>query len=72
MIKGKNSGATAFVKGDIRLVTDVFGGIYGTFFIEDPNTTPTPETKFNTGSTQFVLSTSATNSQFLYLEWIIL
>ena len=65
LIKGKNSGATAFVKGDIRLVTDVFGGIYGTFFIEDPNTTPTPETKFNTGSTQFVLSTSATNSQAL-------
>ena len=23
LIKGKNSGATAFVKGDIRLVTDV-------------------------------------------------
>lgn len=65
LIKGVSSKATAFVKGDIRLLTDVFGGIVGTFFIEDPNSTPTPDTKFSTGSTEFVLTTSSTNSQAL-------
>ena len=60
-IVGKTSGATAFVKGDIRLITDVFGDIIGTFFIEDPYDTPTPETRFKTGSTEFTLTTSETN-----------
>ena len=61
LLKGKTSGATAYVKGDIRLITDVFGSVIGTFFIEDPNSTPAPETKFNTGSTEFVLTTSENN-----------
>ena len=65
LIKGSNSKATAFVKGDIRLITDVFGGITGTFFIEDPNSTPAPDVKFSTGSTEFVITTSETNAQAL-------
>ena len=69
LIKGQSSGATAFVKsGDLsilRLITDVFGGVIGSFFIEDPYSTPPPETRFSTGSTEFVLTTSPTNSQSL-------
>jgi len=65
LIKGQSSGATAFVRsGDLdilRLITDVFGGIIGSFFIEDPYSTPAPSTRFRTGSTEFILTTSPTN-----------
>ena len=65
VVIGQSSGATAFVKsGDLdilRLITDVFGNVIGSFFIEDPYSTPPPQTKFSTGSTEFVLSTSPTN-----------
>ena len=64
-IVGKTSGASAFVKGDVRLITDVFGGVIGTFFIEDPYDTPTPEIRFKTGSTEFTLTTSETNVKSL-------
>jgi hypothetical protein len=64
-IVGKKSGAVAFVKGDIRLITDVFGGVIGTFFIEDPYDTPTPEVRFKTGSTEFTLTTSENNVKSL-------
>lgn len=64
-IIGKTSGASAFVKGDVRLITDVFGGVIGTFFIEDPYDTPTPEIRFKTGSTEFTLTTSETNVKSL-------
>ena len=64
-IKGTSSSATAFIKGGdlnrLRLITDTFGGVTGSFFIEDPYSTPPPETKFNTGSTEFILTTSPTN-----------
>ena len=43
----------------------MFGGITGTFFIEDPNSTPAPDVKFSTGSTEFVITTSETNAQAL-------
>ena len=65
LIKGETSGASAFVKGDIRLITDVFGDIAGTFFIEDPYSTPQPEPRFKTGSTEFTLTTSENNGQAL-------
>ena len=64
LIKGQSSGATAFVKSEydiLRLITDVFGGIIGSFFIEDPYSTPAPSTIFRTGSTEFILTTSPTN-----------
>jgi len=64
-IVGKTSGASAFVKGDVRLVTDVFGDIAGTFFIEDPYSTPQPEPRFKSGSTEFTLTTSENNGQAL-------
>ena len=65
-IKGTSSNATAFIKGGdlegrLRLITDTFGGVTGSFFIEDPFSTPPPETKFRTGSTEFVITTSPTN-----------
>lgn len=65
LIKGESSGASAFVKGDIRLLTDVFGDITGTFFIEDPYGTPPPEIRFRTGSTEFTITTSENNGQAL-------
>ena len=65
LIKGKKSKASAYVKKNIKLITDDFGDITGTFFIEDPNSKPTPEVKFNTGSTEFILTTSKTNEQTL-------
>ena len=73
LIKGESSGATAFVKGGnvenglnvLRLITDTFGGVIGSFFIEDPYSTPPPQLKFNTGSSEFVITTSPTNAQAL-------
>ena len=69
-IRGLSSGATAFIKNvdagnRLRLITDTFGGVVGSFFIEDPYSTPPGELRFHTGSTEFVLSTSSTNAQSL-------
>jgi len=57
---GQTSGAVAYVK-DLRLITDNYGDLIGTFFIKDPNTNPAPTVRINTGKKTFKLNSSATN-----------
>jgi hypothetical protein len=59
-IVGQTSGAVATVN-DLRLVSDNFGDLIGTFFIRDPNTIPTPTVRISTGTKTFKLSSSSTN-----------
>ena len=61
LIQGKTSGATAYVK-DIRLITDNYGDIIGTFYIRDPNSSPPPPVRVSTGSKTFRLSSSKDDS----------
>jgi len=56
---GEN-GALAYVK-DIRLVTDNYGDLIGTFFIRDPNSSPPPPLRIPTGSKTFKLSSTPNN-----------
>ena len=57
---GQTSGAVAYVK-DLRLITDNYGDLIGTFFLKDPNTDPAPTVRINTGKKTFKLNSSATN-----------
>ncbi len=57
---GERSGAVAYVK-DLRLISDNYGDLIGTFFIRNPYTTPAPPVRITTGNKTFVLSSSPTN-----------
>ena len=57
---GQTSGAVAYVK-DLRLISDNYGDLIGTFFLKDPNTNPAPTVRINTGKKTFKLNSSATN-----------
>lgn len=57
---GQTSGAVATVN-DLRLISDNFGDLIGTFFLRDPNTVPTPTVRISTGTKTFKLSSSSTN-----------
>lgn len=57
---GQTSGAIAYVK-DLRLVSDNYGDLIGTFFIRDPNTTPPPNVRIETGNKTFKITSSQTN-----------
>ena len=59
-IVGQNSGAVAYLK-DIRLITDNFGDLFGSFFIRNPLTNPAPNVRINTGTKTYQLSSSSTN-----------
>ena len=61
---GETSGATAYVK-DLRLITDNYGDLIGTFFIKNPNTLPPPTIRVPTGNKTFKLSSSLNNSNGL-------
>jgi len=58
---GQTSGAVAYVS-DLRLISDNFGDLIGTFYIRDPNTIPTPTVRIATGTKTFKLTASSTNS----------
>ncbi len=58
---GETSGAIAYVK-DIRLVTDNYGDLIGTFFIREPHENPVPQVRVPTGTKTFRLSSSEDNS----------
>ena len=60
---GEN-GASAYVK-DLRLVSDSFGSIVGSFFLRNPNSIPAPAVKINTGAKTVTLTTSQTNRKVL-------
>ena len=57
---GQTSGAVATVS-DLRLISDNFGDLIGTFFLRDPNTVPVPTVRISTGTKTFKLSSSSTN-----------
>jgi hypothetical protein len=57
---GQTSGAIAYVK-DLRLVSDNFGDLIGSFFIRNPNTSPAPDVRINTGNKTYKVTSSPTN-----------
>jgi hypothetical protein len=61
---GETSGAAAYVK-DLRLITDNYGDLIGTFFIRDPNALPPPIIRVPTGNKTFKLSSSPLNENGL-------
>ena len=60
--RGLNSGAQA-VLSDIRLIADNGGDLIGSFFLRDPNASPTPTVRITTGTKEYKLTTSATNAE---------
>lgn len=57
---GKTSGAVATVSS-IRLISDTFGDVLGTFFIRDPNTNPAPLVRVRTGDKVFKITANPSN-----------
>ena len=57
---GQTSGSVAYVK-DLRLISDNYGDLSGSFFIRDPLTSPPPPVRITTGSKVYNLSSSSTN-----------
>jgi hypothetical protein len=57
---GQTSGAVAYVK-DLRLISDNYGDLVGTFFLKDPNTNPPPTVKISTGKKTYRLTSSSIN-----------
>ena len=58
---GQSTGAIAYVK-DLRLISDNYGDLIGTFFIRDPLSSPPPPVRIPTGNKTYVLSSSSTNA----------
>jgi hypothetical protein len=57
---GQTSGAVAYVK-DLRLISDNYGDLIGSFFLRDPNTNPVPTVRIGTGTKTYRLTSSSTN-----------
>jgi len=62
VLLGQTSGAQASVS-EIKLVTDTFGDLLGSFFFRNPLATPLPPLRFTTGSKTFKLTSSSTNAE---------
>ena len=60
LLVGQTSGAIAYVK-DLRLISDNYGDLIGTFFLREPNTVPVPTVRIPTGTKTFKLTSSKTN-----------
>ena len=61
-IVGRTSNAEATVS-DLKLISDTFGDIHGSFFFRDPLATPPPTNRWRIGTKTFKLSSSSTNAQ---------
>ena len=61
-IVGQTSGAIAYVK-NLRLITDNFGDLFGSFFIKNPHTNPAPNPRILTGKKTYLLTSSSTNEK---------
>jgi hypothetical protein len=59
---GETSGAIAYVK-DLRLISDNYGDLIGTFFLRDPHTSPPPQVRINTGTKTYKVTSSPTNEE---------
>ncbi len=57
---GQTSGAVSYVK-DLRLISDNYGDLNGSFFLRDPNTNPPPTVRISTGSKTYKLTSSLSN-----------
>jgi len=58
---GNTSGAQATVS-DVRLFTDTFGDVSGSFFFRNPLASPPPPLRFKTGTSAYKLTSSSTNA----------
>ena len=63
-IVGQTSGAIAYVK-DLRLISDINGALFGSFFIKNPHVNPAPNPRILTGKKTYRLSSSSTNESQL-------
>ena len=61
VLLGETSGAQASVS-NIRVISDTFGDVGGSFFFRDPLASPLPPLRFTTGSKTFKLTSSSTNA----------
>ena len=59
---GQTSGSIAYVK-DLRLISDTFGDLIGSYFLRDPNTTPPPANRLEVGEKTFKLNSSSSNQE---------
>ena len=60
--RGLNSGAQATLS-NLRLIADNGGDLIGSFFLRNPNGSPTPTVRITTGTKEYKLTTSATNAE---------
>ena len=61
---GQTSNAIASVK-NIRLISDNFGDLNGSFFIRPPHANPTPSVRLRAGTKTYKLTSSSTNDKGL-------
>jgi len=61
---GQSSQAIAFVK-NIRLISDNYGDLIGSFFLRNPYITPKPDVRIRTGTKTYKLTSSSTNNSGL-------
>lgn len=61
---GQTSGSVAYIK-DLRLISDNYGDLIGTFFLKDPNTNPPPSVRIGTGTKTYKITSSPTNAPLL-------
>ena len=59
---GQTSGATAFVK-EHQLISDNYGDLIGSFWLEDPFRDPPPTVRIEVGRKVYRLSTSSVNER---------
>jgi len=59
---GQESGTTAYLK-DLRLISDNYGDLQGTFFLKDPYANPAPSVRIETGTKSFRVTNSPTNAE---------
>ena len=57
---GQSSSTSSFVK-NVRLISDNYGDLIGSFFVENPFSTPKPSVRINTGTKTFRLTSSKSN-----------
>ena len=58
---GQQSGTVAYVK-NLRLISDNYGDLIGSFFLRDPNTVPAPNVRISIGTKTFKVTNSSTNA----------
>ena len=59
---GQESGTVAYLK-DLRLISDNYGDLQGTFFLKDPYANPAPSVRIETGTKSYRVTNSPTNAE---------